>query len=160
MAVYLTRQRDFKDGCLYIELAVGGPSKAGKDILTPRYYGEKMNLVDPRDAVRLAETIFKKWDKDYGDETKRLRIVGINPIITFDMTAKGIIGAKNWAEKLSAAMKKCAACNKIMGNRSPFEHTGLANQVFCTEYCIAKKYRDNFGVELEKMLPKKKGKLK
>src|SRR5271156_2983451 len=106
MGYFVSRQRDFKDNCLYIEIAVGGKAKAGEDLLTIRYTGEQKNLVDPRDAVSAATSIYKNWEKDYWDEKKRLRIVGIATPLVYELTPKGIEAAKGWADKVFAGMKK------------------------------------------------------
>jgi len=148
MGYFVSRQRDFKDNSLYVEVAVGGPAKAGVDLLTVRYTNERKNLVDPRDAIRIATDIYKYWDKDYGDERKKLRIVGLPTPLVYDCTAKGFDAAKDWANKVFANQKKCACCGKAMGNRDPFEHADLANLMFCTEYCCGQKYRDTYGIEL------------
>jgi hypothetical protein len=155
----ITRQRDYNDGCLFVEIAVGGPKNAGPDILTARYAGEQKNLVDPRDAVNIAEQIFKRWDKDYGDETKRLRIVGLEQPLVFDFSTKGIAAAKAWADRVFATMAKCCYCGKAMGNRDPFTHDDLINVVFCSEACCATRYRDVFGIELPRIVSNKKKKV-
>lgn len=151
MGYYISRQRYSIDNCLYVEIAIGGPSKSGPDKLPVRYTGENKNLVDPRDAVNNAEKIYKSWELDYADEKKQLKIVGIvngaNISTVYEFTTKGITSAKAWADKVFTSMEKCGACQKAMGSRDPYEVEDLPNQVFCTEYCCAKKYRDTFGVE-------------
>jgi hypothetical protein len=156
MGYYVSRQRCAKDNCLFVEIAVGGKSKAGLDILGIRYAGECKNLVDPRDAINSAERIYRAWEIDYADEKKQLKIVGqvngpivgsTNKPMVFDFTSKGIASARAWADKIFASMKKCGACQKAMGSRDPYEMDDMPNLVFCTEYCTARKYRDLFGVE-------------
>lgn len=147
MSFFLSRQRDAKDNCLYIEISVSGKKGAGVDVLTPRYPGELKNLVDPRDAINLAEKMAELWEKDYFDERKKLRIVGTSPIQTFDLDSKGITKAKLWADKTFAGMKKCGHCNKAMGNRDPYELDDLVNMMFCSELCLSTKYRNMYGVE-------------
>lgn len=148
MGFFVSRQRDSKDDCLYIEIACGGPKKAGPDILTARYDGEQKNMVDPRDAVNAAERIYKLWDRDYWDEKKQLKIVVDEKnryIVDFSMA--GLTKAKNWANLVYASMDKCGNCQKTMGNKESYEHADLPNVVFCTEMCCARKYRDTFGKE-------------
>lgn len=154
MGYFISRQRDFKDNTLYIEIAVG-KKNAGIDVLTLRYPGEQKNLVDPRDAVNIAENIVKRWERDYGDEKKMLRIVGMPQPLVYDTSAKGIAAAKVWASKVFNSMTKCAACTKAMGNRDPYQHEDLVNLAFCTEYCCAKKYKDTYGIEPKKIVSKK-----
>jgi hypothetical protein len=154
MAYFISRQRDYSDNCLYIEIAVS-KKNAGIDVLTPRYVGEQKNLVDPRDAITIAEKMYRQWEHDYFDEPKRLRIVGIPTPLVYDCTTKGFASAKIWADKTFANMKKCGECRKAMGNRDPYEHEDLSNLVFCSEYCASKKYRDTYGVDAGKILSKK-----
>src|ERR1019366_8675119 len=116
MGFYLSRQRDFKDDCLYIEIANGGQKNAGIDILTPRYTHECKNFIDPRDAVRLALEMYKRWQLDYHDEIKRLRIVDTAKIFVLDFDQRGANFATGWADKIYTTMTKCNKCNITMGN--------------------------------------------
>jgi hypothetical protein len=151
MSVYISRQRDYSNDCLFVELAVGGPKNAGKDILTARYPGENKHLVDPRSCIDIAVEIHRRWNLDYGDEQKKLRIVGITTPLVYDFTTKGIAAAKTWADKAFANMDKCSACGRPLGNHAIFEHANLANQLFCAEVCVAKKHRDIYGTEPDKI---------
>lgn len=160
MGHFLSRQRCAKDNCLYVECAVGGPKVAGKDILPPKYEGEQKNLVDPREAISIAEKIYKKWSLDYHDEGKRLRIVGKDMNFVFDFSTKGITAARAWADKVHSGMNKCGHCSKVMGNRDPFVIDDLPNSVFCTEVCLALKYKHLFGVEAPAATTKKAAKKK
>lgn len=147
MGYFVSRQRDFKNNSLYVEIAAGGKAKAGADFLTVRYSGEQKNLIDPRDAVNIAENIFKAWDRDYGDEKKKLRIVGLPTTLEYEFSPKGIDAAKSWADKIFESMKKCGHCGKAMGNRDPYEHDDISGTAFCSEQCCARKYKDMFGIE-------------
>lgn len=147
MSYFISRQRSYPDNLLFVEIAIGGPSKAGKDILPVKYHGENKNLLSPKDAFNIAHAILIRWDRDYADEKKKLKIVGPINTVIYDFTTKGIAAAKLWADKALASIEKCGACNKVMGNRAAYEHDGLANLVFCSEICCAKKYRDTYGVE-------------
>lgn len=158
MGYHLSRQRDFNDNCLYLEIASGGPKKAGPDVLTIRYPGEGKNLVDPRDAINNAAAIYKLWERDYGDETKRLRVVGEAKPLVYDCTPKGFAAAKLWADKAFANMAKCGSCSKAMGNKDPYEHEDLTNAVFCNEQCLATKYRAMFGIEVPRVASNKEKK--
>ena len=151
MGYHISRQRDFKSNCLFVEIAVGGKTKAGPDVLTARYPQEQKTYIDPRDTINIAEAIFQKWDRDYADEIKKLRIVGIENPLTYDFTPKGIAAAKMWADRIFANMSKCNACGKPMGNREPYNHNDLVNKTFCSEYCCSNKYRDVYGVEPAKI---------
>lgn len=152
MAFYVSRQRDNESNRLFIEIACGGSKTAGKDMLTKRYDGEEKNLVSPKDAVMVAERIFKKWDQDYADETKALRIVAHSGTTTepleFPFDAAGLKKANEWADKTLAHLDICGACSKPMGNRAAFETEHIANKVFCSEVCVSKKYRDMYQQEL------------
>ena len=161
MGYMISRQRDYESDTLFVEVAVGGPAKAGKDILTIRYENncEGKNLVDPRDAIRCAEDIFKKWDRDYGDEKKRLRIVGLETPLIFDFTTKGIAAAKIWADRIYGSMEKCGYCNKPMGNRKPFTIDDIPTKVFESELCLANEYRRIYGTEAPNISAKRKIKI-
>ncbi len=117
MGVLITRQRDFLDGCLYVELCVTGRKNAGPDILTPRFPKEDKTYSDPRDCINIAVEIYKQWDKEYGDEQKKLRIIGTQGTLVFDFSTKGITAARAWADRMFANMEKCGSCCKPMGNR-------------------------------------------
>lgn len=152
MGYFISRQRDFKDNTLYVEVAVG-KAHAGPDILTSRYNNEQKNLVDPRDAIKIAEEIYRRWDRDYGDEKKKLRIVGIPTTLVYEFSTMGVAAAKTWADRIYHSMAKCGACGKAMGNRAPYEHEDLVNLVFCTELCCSRKYRDAYGIEPKQIVP-------
>jgi len=158
MGYFLTRQRDFNDDKLYVEICCLGPKKAGLDILTARYQGEGKNLVSPKDAVEIAERIYKQWQLDYHDEAKRLRII-IDEKTTriFEFDAKGIAAAKTWADKTLATMTKCKHCGKPIGHsKTLYETEDIPNAAFCGEICLSIKYRDMFGVEPPKINTKSK----
>lgn len=151
MSFFISRQREFKNNQLFVEIAVGGKKNAGEDLLTKRYESEQKNLVDPRDSVNVAERIYKKWQLDYHDEKKQLKIVGKDFCDVYEFDPKGLKSARDWANKTFASMTKCGACNKAMGNREKFDHSDLSTSVFCSEICIATKYRQTFGVELPRV---------
>ena len=144
------------DNNLYIELNCGGSKKAGMDILPFKFYGEGKNLVDPRDAVRLAVDIYESWNLVYHDEKKMLKIVSDDKIQLFDFDKKGIAAATRWAEKIFERMKKCGFCDKPMLNKTLVEHEGLFNLVFCSEDCCYRKYTHIYGNAPAKVIQKKK----
>jgi hypothetical protein len=152
MGFFVSRQRDFKSNFLVVEIAAGGPKKAGPDILTARYAGEQKNLVDPRDALNVAERIYKLWERDYWDEKKYLKIiVDSQNIYMLDFSPKGLAVAQAWADKVYATMEKCGSCKRMMGNSALYEVDEIPNMVFCDEACCARKYRDMFGKEPPKI---------
>jgi len=156
---HLSRQRSYDDNCLYLEIACN-KKDIGVDVLTPRYRGEGKTYVSPVDAVRIAHEIYNSWEKDYGDEKKRLKIVGLASQLVYECTQKGFDAAKQWAERILSNMKKCGntACGKPLGNKPPYEHNDLPNTVFCGEMCLASKYRDTFGIEAPRVILKDKTK--
>lgn len=156
MAFYVSRQRDTESGRLFVEIAIGGAKKSGPDPLTNKYNGEGKNLVSPKDAVMVAERIFKKWDQDYADESKALRITDGTGFIIHNFDAVGLKHANTWADQVLTALAKCGTCTKPMGNRAVFETDHIPSQVFCSEVCVSKRYRDMFGAELPTVAPKKK----
>ena len=161
MGFKISRQRYAHDNCLYVEIAVGSKNE-GKDILPTRYQkqGEGKNLVDPRDAVRLAKELVKRWNLDYADETKKLSVVGLvdkdgKPIkFVADFSDKDMMQVARWAETTYSGMSKCSGCQRAIGGKSPFEHDDLPGACFCTEVCLANRYRDLFGKEAPNVLSK------
>ena len=149
MGFFISRQRDGLDNCLYIEIVCGGPKHAGKDILPFKYNSDcdGKNLVSPIDAVAAAERIYKRWQLDYHDEEKRLRIIDDKAKHVFEFDAKGLTSAKSWANKVYASMDKCKHCGTILGAKIPFTIDDIPNAVFCCEAHLAVKYRDMFGIE-------------
>lgn len=147
MGVFTSRQRCFEDNRLYIELACGGPKKAGADIL-PFKYGEGKNLVDPRDALKIAIDVYKAWDLQYWDERKSLKIIDGSKVMIYECDAKGFAAASKWAEKAAAAMDKCGNCQKLIGTTStPIDSDDIPNRVWCSEMCYSTSYRNMFGIE-------------
>jgi hypothetical protein len=162
MSFRLSRQRYAHNNCLYVEIAVGSKNTS-EDILPVRYakYGEGKNLVDPRDAVRLAQSIHQRWNLDYQDETKKLSIVGlankegkaVRHVFNFD--AKDMAQVQAWAETTFKQMEKCSSCQRPIGSaRKPIESADLPAKCFCSEVCYANIYRQMFGKEAPNLSPK------
>lgn len=155
MAFYISRQRYYEQDQLVVEIACGGIKKAGKDILTKKFDGEQKNLVDPRDAHSIAAKIIPKWDATYSDEKKLIALVnadGKGSVKYYDPSnSRDMEKFKKWSEDTFSSMKKCSSCQKGMGNRDPFAIDDIPNKNFCSEYCIAKKYRELFGIEISKI---------
>ena len=158
MAFYVSRQRDTATGRLFVEIAIGGSKKSGPDPLTNKYNGEGKNLVSPKDAVMVSERIFKQWERDYADESKALRITDGAGEVVYDFDATGLYCANAWADKTLAGLEKCGACTKPMGNRAAFETEHIPTQVFCSEVCVSKRYRNMFNAELPTVAVGKKTK--
>ena len=161
MSFKLSRQRYASDNCLYIEIAIGSKNTS-KDILPVRYnkQGEGKNLVDPRDAVRLSKDILKRWNLDYQDENKKLAIVGLTdkdgkPIRAVFDFEKDFSAVERWAETTFQSMSKCNSCQRPMSKAVPYEHSDLQGKSFCSEVCLANRYRDVFGKEAPKVAAKK-----
>lgn len=155
MSFKISRQRYAHDNCLYVEIAVGSKNMSD-DILPIRYnkYGEGKNLVDPRDAVRLSKELFKRWNLDYADETKKLSIVGLaskdgKPVrAVFDFRSDAELKqAERWADNTFNSMPKCSYCNRCIGSKKPLEDAALPGKSFCQENCFANLYRNMFGKE-------------
>jgi hypothetical protein len=161
MAFFVSRQRYSHNNCLYVEIAIGSKNKS-EDILPVRYakYGEGKNLVDPRDAVRLASSIHQRWNLDYQDETKKLSIVGLvnkeGKAVrhVFDFNAKDMASVQAWAEATFKSMTKCSSCARPIGSKKPLEDTSLPEKSFCSEVCYANLYRQMFGKEAPNLKPK------
>jgi hypothetical protein len=151
MGYYISRCRPAADNCLYVEIAAGGKTKACEDILPLKYEGEQKNLVSPIDAVNVAVKIYKKWQIDYHDEQKKLKIIDKHftsgeKIVDFDK--RGIDTATAWANVIAKTMDKCHNCKRLLGSTgNVLEHDDIPNSVFCSQNCLATTYKDRFGNE-------------
>jgi hypothetical protein len=151
MGFYISRCRPSKDNCLYVEIANGGKTKACQDMLPEKYEGEQKNLVSPIDAVNTSIKIYKKWQIDYHDEQKKLKIIdkgfaGGEKIFDFDKS--GIGSALKWADVISKTMKKCGHCKRLLGTTGTLlDHDDIPDTVFCSQNCLATTYKDRFGNE-------------
>lgn len=151
MGYYISRCRPSTDNCLYVEIATGGKTKACEDMLPAKYEGEQKNLVSPIDAVNVCIKIQKKWELDYHDEQKKLKIVDNHFTAgeqVFNFDKKGIYKAMIWATEVAKAMKKCHNCKRLLGTTGDIlEHDDIQNSVFCSQNCLATTYKDRFGNE-------------
>lgn len=151
---FVSRQRVYPQKFLAIEITTNGKKAAGEDILPFNFDGEGKNLIDPRDAVRVAARIYKQWVANrHPDENIFLILKQDKPII-LEFSAKSIKYAENWAEKMYNSLPKCGSCNRIVKIKKSCSMKVL-DGYYCSEYCASNKYRQIYGKELDVKLLEK-----
>jgi len=129
----ITRQAQWPEGTLIVEISEGGIDYCNPDALVQKYDGEFCEYEDPREAVKIALDIAAQWQKD-SDEKIVIGHGGTGGYtMPFEPSEKE--GLIKWAEKEYAKLDKCPACGEIMQNTKEWYQDGLK---YCSEYCAEK----------------------
>ena len=134
----VTRQLQWPDGNLMIEISEGGFDYVNPDMLSPKYDQEGESFDNPIDAVDAALQILKDWQHDEPNNH-----IGIGYGATLGFTApfdeSDIAEIKAWAQKEYDRLPKCDRCGEIITDEyriydDPFEMR------FCSEQCAEQTY--------------------
>ena len=136
----VTRQMQWPDGNLVVEISAGGLDYANPDALAKVYPGELETYNDPVKAVEVAIRIAMAWKKDR--KIKR-GCIGIAHGSTGGMTmpfegkslsAKVFRELHAWAKEQRDLLPKCDFCGKPIFT-APYQHYGDPDQSYCSEFC-------------------------
>ena len=140
MPYTVTRQLQWPDGNLMIEISEGGFDYVNPDMLSPKYDQEGESFDNPIDAVDTALQILERWRSDEPNKH-----IGIGYGATLGFTAPfeeaDIAELKAWSQKEYDRLPKCDRCGAIITEEyriydDPFEMR------FCSEYCAEMAYDD------------------
>jgi len=145
MTYCITRQKQWPDGNLVVEVNEGGLDFANPDALVAKYKGEMTEFEDPREAVEFAIKIQEAWAKD---SMEKIAIGYGNTLgftSPFSPSEKKEIEA--WAEKEFEALPKCPECQEIMESPDEWFEAGVYDiennqfwsdedgEKYCSESC-------------------------
>jgi hypothetical protein len=137
----VTRQRQWPDGDLVVEISAGSGDYTNPGALVERYNGEFEEFADPREAVSTAIAIAQAWQKDQPDEE-----IGIAhgatggytmPFSGEPLTEEVFADLRAWAEKQYEKLPKCDQCGEVMG-KERYRVFDYDDFEFCREYCAEK----------------------
>lgn len=139
----VTRQNQWPDGDLVVEISEGGLDYCNPGALSERYPGEFEQFEDPREAVETAIKIGEAWKKDKPDEE-----IGIAHGSTGGMTmpfsgeelSEDVFSElREWAKQEWESLEKCAHCGEILGKERYGCHE-IGEYDCCSEYCADEHY--------------------
>lgn len=130
MPYTVTRQLQWPDRYLMVEISDGGFDYVNPDMLSPKYDGEGETFEDPRDAMDAAIEIFNRWRADAPGEDI---CIGYGNTLGYTMPfeASSVPEIKEWAQKEYDALPKCDRCGEIL----PEEFYFIDDYRCCSEYC-------------------------
>ncbi len=139
----VTRQRQWPEGELVVEISEGGIDYTNPDALSAKFEREFEEIMDPREAVEVAINIAEDWqaslDKNLKTNKER-KMVGIAHGATGGFTmpfepteTEELI---KWAEETYRKLPKCDECGGILPDeRERFICVEWSEREFCSERC-------------------------
>lgn len=128
----ISRQIQWPNGTPIVEISAGGIDYTNPDALSPEYEGEFEEFIDPREAVRTAIEICRRWRKD--GEKKAYLGIGATGGMTMPFEPTTFKNAEKWAEKCWESLEKCEWCGGILPEEFWMDEFG--NGKFCSESCV------------------------
>jgi hypothetical protein len=142
----VTRQAQWPDGTLIVEVSEGGIDYCNPDALSTKYEGEFCEYDDPREAVKTAIEIAEQWQADSREAIE----VGYGGTGGFTMpfSACDKDDMIKWAQERYEQLEKCPVCNEIMEDKTEWFQAGFYTDddfypyedgiKYCSESCAEK----------------------
>jgi hypothetical protein len=136
----VTRQSQWPEGTLCVEISRGDINYSNPGMLVGSYPGEGAEFNDPREAVQTAIEIAQAWQKDCPKEK-----IGIAhgatggytmPFEGEELTEETFKGLREWAEKEWEELPKCDHCGGLVGKQFYTSPDHGDDFKFCREYCV------------------------
>jgi len=148
---YVSRQMQWPDGMMYVEIAVGGLDYSSPGMLANDLGGEG-EYTDPREAASVAWELAKIWQEREPEEEIHLAY-GYN----MDMfaipeadTVQEKVELDTWAEAEYNSLPMCAQCGELIENEPLYLESWGEDSQFCSENCAHLCYCD-WTEELEEV---------
>ncbi len=141
---FVSRQRNWPDGDLVVEIAAGGLDYSNPGMLVSKYSGEGQEYTDPREAVEAAIKIATAWRKDAPKEE-----IGIAhgstggwtmPFEGEPLTDETFKELREWADAAWESQPKCDVCGGLREETYTLTEDPEAGH-FCSENCADKQQR-------------------
>jgi hypothetical protein len=139
----VTRQRQWPDGTLCVEINQGGLDYCNPGALVGKYPGEFEVFEGMTPAVEAGIRVYKSWKADCPDEEIGIAVGNTGgdtlPFDGEELTPEHeesmLVAARKFDEKLP----RCAQCGELLtGER--YGDPGLGEYDCCSEYCAEKYY--------------------
>lgn len=147
MKFFVSRQVEFPDGDMVVEIAQGGSDYANADMLSPMWasLGEGKEFTDPRAAVEAAINVRDMW-KSVRDSVEREGEIhisfGCTMGFTLPLTRMSDDELKSKADTLFDKLPKCAQCGDLLGKETFTHDFAIPGESFCREYCAETNYNN------------------
>jgi len=130
----ITRQRQWPDGTLVVEISEGGLDYSNPNALRRKYEGEFQEIADPIKAVTIGIFIFESWKKD---EPKEDIFIGYGGTLGYTMPFEPsqINQIKEWAQKEYTKIPICYNCGELIDPDTDYILDEWDNP-FCSVQCI------------------------
>lgn len=137
MPFYVTRQRSWPDGTLYVEVESGGADSSSPGMLVAKYPGEMREYDNPQDAAKAAIEIRRLWQADEPDESI---------LIAMGTTGGGLVvqdpadysdrHVMEWADRALDDMEQCPHCGERVEELEwANPNSEWSGDKFCSERC-------------------------
>mgnify|MGYP001308238182 CR=1 FL=1 len=152
---YVSRQHQWPEGDLVVEISVGGVDYANADMLGTKYYGEGegQEYDNRKEAVEAGIRVARQWQRDEPNETILIAVGNTGgmtmPFEGEELTDETFKGLRDWAEKEYESLPKCDQCGKLRGKESyyPVDDPDLGK--YCSEFCCEKAVRFDWECRME-----------
>ncbi len=131
----VTRQRQYPDGDLCVEITYGGFDYTNPGELVTKYDGEGEEYADPREAVEVGIRIALAWQ----EETRKEVFIGKGftggdtlAMNLYSLTPYTFREFREWAEEKWESLPKCAHCGEIIQEKWTLPY---CDDEFCSQYC-------------------------
>ena len=140
----ITRQAYWPEGNLVVEIVSGGIDFTNPDALVEKYEGEFKEFTDPREAVKVAISIFEKWRADEPGEEISIAY-GNTGGYTMPFEPFEIEDVKSWGEGEYKSLPKCSRCGGIIRDNEAIVISESPEEKYCSEYCADKSWQEMYG---------------
>jgi hypothetical protein len=155
----VTRQQQYPDGDLVVEISKGDYDYVNPGALMEKYEGEGETFVSAVKAVEVAIAIQTQWQQDSPDE-EILIAMGATMGMTMPFDPEDPEDLLEKAEAIDAEAKHCDQCGEIIpdGNGySAYDVFGDAlDGEYCSEYCCDRAHEYDAAFQLEIFLEEAK----
>lgn len=131
----VTRQRQWPDGDLVVEISYGGYDYTNPGQLVRKYDGECEEFADPREAVETGIRVAQAWQNDTAEEVCIGRGFTMGCTLPFDgdpLTEETFREYREWAAAEAEQLPKCDHCGGIIESAWVLPER---DEEFCSENC-------------------------
>lgn len=142
MTHVVTRQRQWPEGNLVVEISAGDINYTNPGALTAKYDGEFEEFAEMTEAVEAGIRIAQQWQADEPDVEILIATGGTGgmtmPFPGEPLNDETFEGLRKEAAEHDAELDRCAECGAILGKERYGD--GYGEYDCCSEYCAEKHY--------------------
>ena len=140
---FVSRQTGYGEpggGPRVVEIARGGSSHAGPDMVAPLFRGEG-EYASPIDAFSKACQVRQEWQAKINQRVGLVWRVG-------DLAERITVAeARTRAKKIADLCPRCGHCGDILGKQT-YTHSNEPDEDFCSDFCAEKSYEESVNVDV------------